>query len=131
MPDQIGVLYNLIDELWNVNWKLNEYRAPLELSVVEVTTAKHVLKPMVVLRVDSQRCLCLYIQKDDSEEGLPLSYDEVSTTYEGARAKARVNRITVDGRGYVYEYNEVNWDMISAFYKNTIANLEKRNLHFV
>lgn len=32
---------------------------------------------------------------------------------------------------YIYEYIEVNWDMISTFYKNTIPNLEKRNLHFV
>lgn len=86
---------------------------------------------MVVLKVDTQRCLCLFIQHDDSEEGLPLSYDEASATYEGARAKARVNRISVEGRAYVIEYIEVNWDMISTFYKNTIPNLEKRNLHFV
>lgn len=31
----------------------------------------------------------------------------------------------------MYEYVEVNWDMISKFYKNTIPGLSKQNLHFV
>ena len=32
---------------------------------------------------------------------------------------------------FLYEYVDVNWDMISKFYKNTITGLNKQNLHFV
>ena len=37
----------------------------------------------------------------------------------------------MDGRVFLYEYVDVNWDMISKFYKNTITGLNKQNLHFV
>ena len=75
VPEEIGKLYNLIDELWEVNYKLNETRAPLELSVVEATTAKHVLKKMIVLRVNNKSCLCLYLQKE-GEDSWPIAYEE-------------------------------------------------------
>lgn len=61
VPDQIGVLYDEIDNLWDVNWKLNETRPPEELQIVQATTAKHVLKNMIVLQVKQNNCLCLFV----------------------------------------------------------------------
>lgn len=51
VPDQAQVFFNLIDKLWDANSKLNSKLAPVPMQIVEVTTAKHILKPMVVLRV--------------------------------------------------------------------------------
>jgi hypothetical protein len=71
------------------------------------------------------------VQRDESQDGWPISYEDSNSTFEAAKAKAKVNRISVDGRMFLYEYVDVNWDMISKFYKNTIPGLSKQNLHFV
>ena len=52
--------FDLIDELWNVNGKLNPNTLPKAMQVVEVTTSKHLLKKMVVLKVEKNSCLCLF-----------------------------------------------------------------------
>lgn len=79
VPEEIQNLYKLIDELWEVNWKLNHLRPPEELSIVEVTGQKHVLKNMIVLRVDKTSCLVLYTQKED--DSWPISYEEKSIDF--------------------------------------------------
>lgn len=86
---------------------------------------------MIVLKIDNQKILCLFVQRDESQDGWPISYEDSNSTFEAAKAKAKVNRISVDGRMFLYEYVDVNWDMISKFYKNTIPGLSKQNLHFV
>lgn len=44
-------MFDLIDKLWECNAKLNLKIAPTVLSIVEVTTSKHFLQPMIVLKV--------------------------------------------------------------------------------
>lgn len=130
MPDEIRTLYDQIDALWEINWKLNEIRPPEELTVVEVTTAKHVLKNMIVLRVDKNTCLCLFVQKEDSEQGWPIQYDErTQNDFATSKERARINRMVEKGVTYLYEYIEINWDMISKYYKNRITDLGR--LHYV
>jgi len=53
VPEQADVFFKLIDELWDVNAKLNQKFAPVPMQIIEVTTAKHILKPMIVLRVQA------------------------------------------------------------------------------
>jgi hypothetical protein len=134
VPEQIGVLYNLIDDLWKINWKLNEYRPPQELSLVEATTAKHVLKNMVVLRVEKSSCLCLYLEKEE-QGSWPIAYEEASKDFATAKIRnaerREKHRISVGGIVYFYEYTEINWDMITRYYRNVIPGLEHKDIHFV
>jgi len=32
---------------------------------------------------------------------------------------------------YLYEYTEINWDMITRYYRNVIPNMGFKDLHFV
>lgn len=134
VPDEIGVLYNLIDDLWDVNFLLNETRPPQELSIIEATTAKHVMKNMVVLRVNKATCLCLFVQKEEGKSW-PIAYEEHSNEFASAKAKTlnqKQNiRISINGIMYLYEYTEINWDMITRYYRNVIPNMGFKDLHFV
>ena len=67
-------LFDLIDKLWEVNNKLYNKVLPAQLQVVEVTTAKHLLRKMVVIKVEKNKCICLYFQK--ASEPWPLQYNE-------------------------------------------------------
>jgi hypothetical protein len=134
VPDEIGVLYNLIDDLWDVNFLLNETRPPQELSIIEATTAKHVMKNMVVLRVNKATCLCLFVQKEEGESW-PIAYEEHSNEFASTKAKTlnqkQNNRISINGIMYLYEYTEINWDMITRYYRNVIPNMSFKDVHFV
>ena len=59
-PDEVNKVYDLIDKLWDVNYKLNSKVLPEICQVVEVTTGKHILKPMIVIKVVANRCICIY-----------------------------------------------------------------------
>ncbi len=85
---------------------------------MEITTAKHILKPVVVLRVTNNRCLCLFSQK--VAESWPLAYDErkAEESPEDLRRKQPVKQIATEQGIYNYEYVTVYFDMISKFYTN-------------
>lgn len=73
-PDEVNKVYDSIDKLWDVNYKLNSKMLPEICQVVEVTTAKHILKPMIVIKVVANRCVCIYTEK--LADSWPLQYDE-------------------------------------------------------
>ena len=50
-PQEVDKVYNLIDKLWDTNYKLYSKVLPALLQVVEVTNARFILKPMIVIRV--------------------------------------------------------------------------------
>ena len=87
---------------------------------------------MIVLKVDKNTCLCLFTQKEDSGEGWPIYYEDrsSSTDFASIKAKQRTSRIDIKGHSYFYEYIEINWEMISKYYKNRIPDLSTKNLHF-
>lgn len=70
-------MFDLIDRLWDMNAKICKNVTPQPMSIVEVTTSKHVLKKMVVLKVEKNRCLCVFSQK--ATDSWPLQYDERNT----------------------------------------------------
>jgi len=59
-----------LNELWNVTSQLNIGIVPDVLQIVEVVTAKHLLKPMVILRAMKDHCLCLFAQ--EVGESMPI-----------------------------------------------------------
>lgn len=98
------------------------------MQIVEVTTAKHLLKPVVVLRVTGNKCLCLFSQK--ASEPWPLSYHEntVVESLEDLRKNHKPKQIVIDQQVYNYEYLTINFETISRFYSNLI---EISKLQFV
>ena len=48
--DQIKVLYDLIDKLWDANEEIAGKSIPQPLSIVQVVTEKHLFKDCIVLR---------------------------------------------------------------------------------
>jgi hypothetical protein len=73
-PEEVNKIFDLIDKLWDVNYKLNSRLLPVPLQIVEVTSAKHILKPMIVIKVIANRCVCVYTEK--LADSWPLQYDE-------------------------------------------------------
>jgi hypothetical protein len=62
--------------------------------------------------------------------GWPISYDESNQKdYATCKQRTKVNRMLVSNETYLYEYVEINWDMISKYYQNRIPELT--HLHFV
>ena len=88
---------------------------------------------MIVLKVDKSTCLCLFTQKEDSGESWPISYEDKSsnTDFAATKAKQRTHSISLKGHIYLYEYIEINWDMISKYYKNKIDDIDSKKLHFI
>ena len=74
VPEEINKVFNLIDKLWDTNYKLMGKLAPVPMQIVEVTTAKYILKPMIVVKVMATRCICIYTEK--LSDSWPLEYDE-------------------------------------------------------
>jgi len=70
VPDQAFTLHGHLNELWNVTSQLNIGIVPDVLQIVEVVTAKHLLKPMVILRAMKDHCLCLFAQ--EVGESMPI-----------------------------------------------------------
>ena len=48
--DQIKVLYDMIDKLWDANEEIAGKTIPMPLSIVQVVTEKHLFKDGIVLR---------------------------------------------------------------------------------
>ena len=48
--DQIKVLYDLIDKLWDANEELAGKTIPMPLQIVQVVTEKHLFKDAIILR---------------------------------------------------------------------------------
>ena len=63
VPGEPQKVFDLIDKLWDTNYKLYSKIAPVPLQVVEVTTSKHILKPMIVLKLMGNKCICLFTEK--------------------------------------------------------------------
>jgi hypothetical protein len=97
--------------------------------VIEVTTAKHILKPMVVIKPMANRALCLYIEK--FADSWPLQYEvrDGDDSMETLRKRNQPKTLSIPEGIYAYEYVEVNYDFISKFYVNQLAEVSK--LHFV
>ena len=55
--DQIQLLYNLIDKLWDANEEFNGKNTPMPLSIVQVVTEKHLFKDAVVLKSGKYKIL--------------------------------------------------------------------------
>ncbi len=95
VPDQVKTFYSLVGELWNLNDTLN-FPQPLQLSIVEVVTAKHIFKTMIVLKSNPTQSLMLFINKEG--ESLPLAYEEnKDSTFESAKRNSRNLSIHVQG----------------------------------
>jgi len=128
VPEQVKTMFDLVDELWIANSKLNYNQAPALLQIVEVTTAKHILKPMIVVKVKADSCLCVYAQK--IADSWPLQYDvhgaEESITELAKRNQPKTIALP---EIYAYEYVDVNYDFISKFYTNRITEIDK--IHFI
>lgn len=121
-------MFDLIDKLWDVNYKLNSRLVPVPLQIVEVTSAKHILKPMIVIKVIANRCICIYTEK--LADSWPLQYDERThdESVDTIRQRNQPKSISIDTGIYAYEYVEVYLETISKFYTNRI---DVDNLYFI
>lgn len=102
------------------------------LQVIEVTTAKHILKPMVVIKANQKNCLALFIEKYNKNTW-PMEFsfnDSPDASIEELRMKNQPHNLVDVGKDlYGIEYCEVNFDYISKFYVNTVCP-DMSKLHF-
>ena len=125
VPGDASRMYKLITEMWETCYKLNINFKPEVLSIVEVLTAKHIFKPMVVLRLSKNSgALCLFIDK--AGDSWPLAYEEKGKgEFEDAKRKSRPKTVSLpSGELYSYEYVQVEYEMITRSYSDYINSLD-------
>lgn len=102
------------------------------LSIVEVLTAKHFMVPMIVMRVNTDDCLCLYTHKVG--DSWPVHYDEKgSGDFENAQRRQQPHSVSLPGSGEIwgFEYVRVEYEMITKFYTSGIKALYGSRLHWL
>lgn len=98
------------------------------MQVIEATTSKHILKKMIVLKIEKTKCICLYVQK--AAEPWPLQYNEryADLTLEQVMQQNQPRTIKIDGQQHAYEYVTVDFCCISRFFTYKI---DMQHLRFI
>ena len=85
----------MIGKLWDLNDALN-FQPPQPLQIVEVVTAKHIFKEMIVLRSTATKSTMLYIAKEG--ESLPVTFEENKVlSFEEAKKNTRNASVALQG----------------------------------